>query len=265
MWAVLDGSWTLLGIQSFLSCVWELLSQRKYFQALKNSDCESGSVWIFASTHTVPHTGRYLNDLTVGCLSNHWNCRQNFMNIQFSSITQLCLTLCDPIDCSTPGFPVHHQLLGVCSNSCPLSWWCHPTISSSVVPFSSCLQSFPASGSFQFFISDGQSIGASASASVLPMNIKDWFLLGLTGLISLQSNRISKSLHFTVFIRLSNECLNAVERLCESRGEIWRLVFLTSNANRVWKKTLSFWARDPLPINAKIELSQCFSKLCSCT
>ena len=75
-----------------------------------------------------------------------------------------------------------------CSNSCPSSWWCHPTISSSVIPFSSCLQSFPASGSFpmsQFFTSGDQSIGASAS--VLPMNIQDWFPLGLTGWISLQS------------------------------------------------------------------------------
>ena len=73
-----------------------------------------------------------------------------------------------------------------CSNSCPLSWWCHPTISSSVILFSSCLPSFPASGSFpnsQFFESGGQSIGASASASVLPMNIQDWFPLGWTGLI----------------------------------------------------------------------------------
>ena len=76
---------------------------------------------------------------------------------------------------------------GACSNSCPLSQWCHSTISSSVVPFSSCLQSFPASGSFlmsQLFTSDGQSI--KASASVLSMNIQGWFLLGLTGLISLQ-------------------------------------------------------------------------------
>ena len=74
-----------------------------------------------------------------------------------------------------------------CSNSCPSSW-CHPTIS--VVPFSSCLQSFPASGSFpisQLFTSDGQSIGVSATASVLPLNIQDWFPLGLTGLISLFS------------------------------------------------------------------------------
>ena len=78
---------------------------------------------------------------------------------------------------------------GACSNSCPLSRWCHPTISSSVIPFS-CLQSFPASGSFQmspFFTSGGQSTGVSALESVLPMNIQDWFLLGWTGLLSLQS------------------------------------------------------------------------------
>ena len=84
---------------------------------------------------------------------------------------------------------------GVYSNSCPLSRWCHPAISSSVVPFSSCPQSFPASGSFQmsqFFASDGQSIGVSASASVLPMNIQDWFPLGWTGWISLQSKGLSR-------------------------------------------------------------------------
>ena len=83
----------------------------------------------------------------------------------------------------------------VYSNSRPLSQWCHPTISSSVVPFSSCLQYFPASGSFQmspFFASGGQSIGVSASASVLPMNIQDWFPLGWTGLISLLSKELSR-------------------------------------------------------------------------
>ena len=82
-----------------------------------------------------------------------------------------------------------------CSNSCPSSRWCHPTISSSVVPFSSCLQSFPESGSFlmnQVFASGGQSIGTSALTSVLPMNIQDWFPLGLTGWISLQSKGLSR-------------------------------------------------------------------------
>ena len=84
---------------------------------------------------------------------------------------------------------------GVYSNSCPSSRWCHPTISSSVVPFSSHLQSFPASGSFQmspFFALGSPSIGVSASASVLPMNFQDWFPLGWTGLISLQSKLLSR-------------------------------------------------------------------------
>ena len=82
-----------------------------------------------------------------------------------------------------------------CSNSCPLSWWCHPTISSSVIPFSSCVQSFPASGSFQIsqlFASSGQSIGVSASKSVLPMNTQDWSPLGWTGWISLESKGLSR-------------------------------------------------------------------------
>ena len=84
---------------------------------------------------------------------------------------------------------------GDCPNSCPSSWWCHPTISSSVIPLSSCLQSFLASGSFpmsQFFASGRQSIRVSASASVLPRNIQDWFPLGWTGWISLQSKGLSR-------------------------------------------------------------------------
>ena len=84
---------------------------------------------------------------------------------------------------------------GVHPNPCPLSWWCHPTISSSVVPFSSCPQSFPASGSFpmsQLFTSGGQTIGVSASTSVLPINTQDWSSLGLTGWISLQSKWLSR-------------------------------------------------------------------------
>ena len=82
---------------------------------------------------------------------------------------------------------------GVCSNSCPLNWWCHPTISSSVIPFSSCPQSFPASGSFPvrwLFASGSKSIGALASA--LPVNIQAWFPLGWTGLITLQSKGLSR-------------------------------------------------------------------------
>ena len=90
--------------------------------------------------------------------------------LQFSSVTQSCSTLCDPMNRSTPGLPVHHHLLEFTQTQRPLSQWCHPTISSCVIPFSSHLQSFPASESFpmsQFFASSGQSIGLSASASVL--------------------------------------------------------------------------------------------------
>ena len=97
---------------------------------------------------------------------------------------------------------LHHARLpcpsptpGACSNSCPLSWWCHPTISSSVFPFSCCLQSFPASGSFlrsPLFASGGQRIGGSVSASVLPVTIQDWSPLGLTGWISLQPKGLSR-------------------------------------------------------------------------
>ena len=113
---------------------------------------------------------------------------------QLSSVTQYYLTL-------RPHGLQHAKLLcpsptpRAYSNSCPLSRWCSPTISSSVVPFSSCLQSFPASRSFpasSFFVLGGQSITASASASVLPMNIQDWFPVGLTGWISLQSERDSQ-------------------------------------------------------------------------
>ena len=78
------------------------------------------------------------------------------------------------------------------SNSCPSIWWCHPTISSSAVPFSSHLQSFPVSAYKEFFRSGGQSIGVSTKASVPPMNIKDWFLLGWTGWSSLQSKGLSR-------------------------------------------------------------------------
>ena len=125
-------------------------------------------------------------------------CSLLYLNWQESrcSVARSCPTLCGPMDCNTPGFPVLHHLPELrlpCpspspraySNSCPLSPWCHPTISSSVVPFFSRLQSFPATGSFlmsQLFEPDGQSIGASLSASVLPMNIQDWFPLGWTGL-----------------------------------------------------------------------------------
>ena len=107
--------------------------------------------------------------------------------------------------------------LGTCSNSSPLNRWCHPTVSSSVGPFSSCLQSFPAPGSFpmsQFFSSGGQSIRTSASASVFPINIQDWFPWGLTGLISLQSKGLSKVFSNTTIQK--HQFLGAQLSLCSN-------------------------------------------------
>ena len=138
--------------------------------------------------------------------SQRWETKQNWCERSnpFSSVAQSCPTH-DNLDCSTPAFPVHHL---TCSNSCSLSYWCHPIISSSAILFFSCLQSFPASRSFQmsqFFASvqfssvtqscltlesGGQSIGVSASAPLLPMNIQDWFPLVLIGWISLLSKEL---------------------------------------------------------------------------
>ena len=120
----------------------------------------------------------------------------DFSSVQFSSGVQSCLTLWDPMDCSRPArLPCPSPTPRADSNSCPLSRWSHPTISSSVIPFSSCLQSFPASGSFpvsQLSTLGGQSIRVPASASVLPMNIQDWSPLGWTGWISSQSKGLSR-------------------------------------------------------------------------
>ena len=148
---------------------------------------------------TAPHSALWMCIMHGPDLPNQ---QEYFSSVQFSPVTQLCPSLCDLMDCSTPGPPCPSPTPGIYSNSCPSSRWCHPTTSSSVVPFSSPvipfsshLQSFPASESFQmsqFFESGGQSIGASASTSVLPMNIKDWFPLGLTGWISLQSKGLSR-------------------------------------------------------------------------
>ena len=110
------------------------------------------------------------------------------ISVQFSSVW-----LCDPMNCSTTGLPTPTPW-GY-PNSCPLSRRCHLTISSSVIPSYSCPQSFPASRSFQMshpFVSGGQSIGVSASASVLPMDTQDWFPLGWTGWIALQSKGLSR-------------------------------------------------------------------------
>ena len=118
---------------------------------------------------------------------------QSFSSVQFSS--SVVSNSLWPHGLQHTRRPCLSPTPGTCSNSCPLSRWCHPTISSSVVPFSSHFQSFPASGSFQmsqFFASGGQSIGVSASTSVFPMNIQDWFPIGWTGWISLQSEGLSR-------------------------------------------------------------------------
>ena len=114
---------------------------------------------------------------------------------QFSSVAQSCDSL-RPHGLQHARLPCPSSIPGVYSNSCPSHWWYHSTISSSVIPFSSHLQSFSSLGSFQmsrFFASNGQTIRVSASASVLPMNIHNWFPLGLTGLISLQSKGLSRA------------------------------------------------------------------------
>ena len=154
--------------------------------------------WLFASLPSFPETRNK-------CLS-HWGenahstcerdknvrCKVNIPSVQFgysvmSNSEIPWTTACQAsLSITTPG---------VDSNSCPLSRWCHPTISSSVVPFSSCLQTFPASEPFamsQLFASGAQSIGVSASTSVLPMNIQGWLPLGWTGWISLQSKGLSR-------------------------------------------------------------------------
>ena len=138
------------------------------------------------------------------------------------------------------GLPCPSPTPRACSNSCPSSQWCHPTISSSVVPFSSCLQSFPASGSFPlilFFTSGGQSIGASASASVVPMNIQDWFPLGWTGLIPLLSkgltrvfNTTVKSIDSSVLSFLYGPTLTSIHILYQ----IWKSKLLWSRKKEKW-------------------------------
>ena len=120
--------------------------------------------------------------------------RRDSPSLRCCSVAKLCLILW-PHRLQHARLPCPSPSPWVCSNSCPLSRWCHPTISSSVAPFSSCLQSFPASGSFLMswlFTSGGQSAGALASASVLPMTIQDWFPLGWTGLIFLLSKGLSR-------------------------------------------------------------------------
>ena len=137
----------------------------------------------------------------IPCMANQFSSVQSFSHVQLF-VTPWTAAHQTPLLSPTPR--VH-------PNPCPLSWWCHPTISSSVVPFSSCLQSVPASGSFQMsqlFSSGGQSIGVSASTSVLPMNTQDWSPSEWTGWISLQSKELSSLLSTPQFKSINSSALN---------------------------------------------------------
>ena len=142
--------------------------------------------------HKSESPGELMKTLITGCHI------QNFWFLQFNSVQFSHSVMSDSLQPHEPQHarpPCPSPIPRVHPNSCPSSWWCYPTIWSSVIPFSSCLQSFPASGSFQksqLFASGGQSIGVSASASVLPMHTQDWSPLGWTGWISLQSKGLSR-------------------------------------------------------------------------
>ena len=157
-------------------------------------------------------------------------CVQELRRRQFSSVAQSCLIFATPSTAACRP-PCLSPTLRVYPNSCPLSQWCHPTISFSVVPFSSCLQSFPASGSFpmsQFFASGGQITGISASTSVLPINIQDWFPLGWTGWISLQSKALSRVFSNTTVQSINSSALSFLySPTLTSIHDYWKTVALT--------------------------------------
>ena len=163
-----------------LSKLWEIVKDRGDFHAAFHRVAkidEKLSVWT-----------------TTNLLCTHWkHHKYEYINIQFSLSVMFDSLWPHGLQHARP--PCPSPTPGAYSNSCPLSQWCHPMISSSVIPFSSHLKSFPASGSFQMsqlFTSGGQSIGVSASTWVLPMNIQDWFPLGWTGWISLLSKGLSR-------------------------------------------------------------------------
>ena len=168
------------------------------------------------------------------------------------SVAKLCTTLCDPMDCSTPGFPVFH--------SHPWSWWCHLAISSSVIPFSSCFQSFPASVSFPvswLFISGGQSIRASAWASALPMI--DWFdLLTVQGTLksllqhhSLKASVLQGSAFFMVQLSNLTPCQivrELIHNYIWQQPHAWKLWFyVEAEAPILWPPDSNSWLMEKDP------------------
>ena len=142
---------------------------------------------------------RLFQDSYNGLIACSFLLAQSFSSVQFSHSVMSDSLWPHKSQHARP--PCPSPTLGVHPNPCPSSQWCHPTISSSVIPFSSCFQSFPASGSFpmsQLFTWGGQNVGVSASTSVLPMNTEDWSPLGWTGWISLQSKGLSRVFSNTV-------------------------------------------------------------------
>ena len=153
---------------------------RRRAQRMRWIDSPTPWIWIWSKLWKI------VEDRGVWCVAVHQVAKSWTRLSDWTELTY----------CSMPGFPAHHQLPEPTQTSqCPSSQWCHPTSSSSIIPFSSHLQTFPASGSFQMsqlFASGGRSIGVSVSASVLPMNTQNWYALGWTGWISLQSKGLSR-------------------------------------------------------------------------
>ena len=165
--------------------------------------CQTDELGIFSqTTKSIFHSNLYIiSAFKKNKIKTHRNslaCLTCFCLLSISSVQFSCSVVSDflwPHELQHTRSPCPTSTLEAHPDSCPLSWWCHPTISSSLVPFSSCPQSFPASGSFQMsqlFASGGQSTGVPASASVLPMNIQDWSPLGWTSWISLKSKGLSR-------------------------------------------------------------------------
>ena len=199
-------------------------------------------------------------------------------DLRFSSVTQLCLTLCSPMDCSTPDFPCPSSIPRACSNSCPSSHWCHPTISSSVIPFSSCLQSFPESGSFPVSCSSHQVTKYwSFSFSVSPSNEYsglDWLdLLTVQGVLkSLLQHHSSKAsiLQYLGFfiVQLSHPYMTTRKTIALTRqtfvGKVMSLLF-----NMLFRLVIAFLPRTSILISwlqspSAVILEPPPNKVCHC-
>ena len=201
----------------FFSCSVKWNSQNRTGFSSKDGAWWSRRQWLRLSSWN------HVSELLTPSLSLDDCMSLRFSSVQFShSVVSNSL---QPHGLQHAGPPCPSPTPRVYSSSCPLSWWYHLVTSSSTIPFSSCLQSFPASGSFpmsQFFPSGGQSIGVSASASVLPMNIKDWFPLGWTSLISLQPKGLSRVFFNTTVQK--HQFFGALLSLwCNSHIHIWLL------------------------------------------